>query len=202
MQMNLLSSAAMVVAVASVALARDRAQSEQPAVTVCMSRRGNPTAFRAEMLASQLFARIGVRIDWLSDQHSCILSRDSIQITLSDRAPVGERPGSLAYSMPYQGKTIVLYYDRLRVSATRADEATRLGYVLAHEIAHILQGITRHSRSGIMKPRWDGRDYAEMRRNDLGFTEEDVSLIRAGMIGRTIRASRHDTNGATEAPSQ
>jgi hypothetical protein len=202
MQVNLRRAAAMALAVASVAFARDPAQSELPAVTVCMSRSGNPTAFRAQMIASQIFARIGVRIDWPADQHSCILSRESIEIVLSDRTPAGERPGSLAYSMPYQGKTIVIFYDRLRVSATRAGEATWLGYVLAHEIAHVLQGITQHSRSGIMKPGWDGRDYAEMRRNDLLFTEEDVSLIRHGLIGRTSKASRHDASAATAAQSQ
>ena len=71
-------------------------------------------------------------------------------------------------------------------------EAERLGYVLAHEIAHVLQRISRHSNSGIMKSKWDGRDYAEMRRISLGFSEEDVTLIRQGLLEGRIHASDQD----------
>ena len=64
MQMKLVSAIAMGAAVAEAVWAGDTAQSEQATVTVCMSQRGNASVFRAQAVASQIFARIGVRIDW------------------------------------------------------------------------------------------------------------------------------------------
>jgi hypothetical protein len=56
-----------------------------------------------------------------------------------------------------------------------------VGHVLAHEIVHMLQGVNLHSSSGIMKPRWDSRDYVDMQRGRLNFTEEDIRLIHSGL---------------------
>jgi hypothetical protein len=166
---------------AAVAWAGYATQTEQPTVTICMSRAGNATVFQAQAITSQIFARIGVRVDWQPDQRSCCVSGDRITITLSDDTPAGEHPGEFAYAMPYQGTRIVVFYDRLLTSLTGSRVPSVLGHVLAHEIAHVLQGISRHSASGIMKPKWDARDYAEMRGNTLRFTEDDVSLIRRGL---------------------
>lgn len=197
--MKLMSVVAVGAAVTAAAWAGDGAQAEQPTVTVCMSRRGNPTAFRAEAIATQVFARIGVRIDWPADQDSCILSPDSIAITLSDQTPPGLYPGVLAYAAPYQGTRIVVFYDRVLNTVTRSQQSLLLGYVLAHEISHLLQGISRHSASGIMKRKWEARDYVEMRWNALRFTEYDVSLIRDGLYERRLQVSRHASTGAIAA---
>ena len=37
-----------------------------------------------------------------------------------------------------------------------------LAYIFAHEIAHALQGVGRHSKSGIMKAEWTIDDYRAM----------------------------------------
>jgi hypothetical protein len=59
--------------------------------------------------------------------------------------------------------------------------ASVMAHVLVHEIAHVLEGIDRHSRTGIMKVRWDDRDYFEMLRNPLPFAPEDADLIHLGL---------------------
>jgi hypothetical protein len=51
------------------------------------------------------------------------------------------------------------------------------GYVLAHEIGHVLQGQARHSGEGIMKGHWDGGDYDLMGVYKLRFSSEDTTLI-------------------------
>ena len=57
----------------------------------------------------------------------------------------------LAYALPFEGTHIVVFYDRVE-ECVRADLfPTLLAYVLVHEITHILQEITRHSATGIMK---------------------------------------------------
>ena len=59
-----------------------------------------------------------------------------------------------------------------------------LAHVLVHEITHTLQGVVRHSASGIVKAQWDAADLFEMVRQPLRFTEVDVALIRRGLEAR------------------
>jgi hypothetical protein len=56
-----------------------------------------------------------------------------------------------------------------------------LAHVLVHEITHVLEGIDRHSATGIMKAHWNYNDYLEMRRKPLPFAHEDVNLIYDGL---------------------
>jgi len=198
MQIKLVSAIAIGAAVAEGAWAGDAGQSELRAVKVCMSQRGNASVFQAQAVASQIFGRIGVRIDWQPDQR-CYASGDRIAITLFNDTPAGEHPGEFAYSMPYEGTRIVVFYDRLQTSLTTARVPSVLGHVLAHEIGHVLQGISRHSASGIMKAKWEARDYVEMRGNTLRFTEDDVSLIRRGLDETTLQTSRRASTGAIVA---
>jgi hypothetical protein len=58
---------------------------------------------------------------------------------------------------------------------------------MAHEITHVLQGIVRHSVSGVMKAFWDESDYSQMAWKPLAFTEYDVLLIQRAMDGRAAK---------------
>jgi hypothetical protein len=62
---------------------------------------------------------------------------------------------------------------------------------MVHEIAHILQGIVRHSEQGIMKAKWDPRDKAAMRMHALSFDAADIDLIKLGLDSRITRAGNH-----------
>jgi hypothetical protein len=133
--------------------------------------------FRAEGVASQLLATAGVKLNWQGDVRACAWSKSGIVISLLLNTPQEEHPGAMAYALAYAGTGIAVFYDRIQ----QANVAPLLAHVLAHEIAHMLQGVTLHSTSGIMKARWDPRDYAEMCRKPLGFTEDDKLLIRHGL---------------------
>jgi hypothetical protein len=80
--------------------------------------------------------------------------------------------------MPYEGTRIVVFYDQVRAEATNMPVAILLGHVLAHEITHLLEGICRHSPTGIMKQQWDWRDYSDMSRLKLSFAADDIALMR------------------------
>jgi hypothetical protein len=88
-----------------------------------------------------------------------------------------EHPGAMAYALPYSRTTIVVFYDRVQAAAV----PPLLAHVLAHEITHVLEGLAVHSATGIMKAKWTSKDYVEMRRRALQFTDEDVILIRHGL---------------------
>jgi hypothetical protein len=134
----------------------------------------------ARTLASKMFAEIGVVIDW---RHSC--GRDGILIRLRMDTPATLKPGALAYALPYEGRHIEIFYDRISHGKGPMIISIVLAHVFVHEITHILEGVARHSDRGIMKARWDSADLFCMRRKPLAFAPEDIELIRLGLAART-----------------
>ena len=150
----------------------------QRAVTVCLNPGANGSpVFRAQAEASDILGKIGVRLTWKADPRACAGDDLRIVINLSENTPEDYRPNAMAFALPYERRTIVVFYDRVQSARVRP----LLGHVLAHEIAHILQGVPVHSATGIMKPRWTARDFAEMCRKPLGFTAQDVQMIQLGL---------------------
>lgn len=142
--------------------------------------------YAARLLASKVFAQIGVRIEWHSGA-SCPSSASPIQISFSEQTRVTLKPNALAYALPYEGTHIVVFYDRIKEKNRKAGAPQLLAYVMVHEITHILQAVDRHSLTGLMKAQWSGEDYFEMARQRLGFTPVDVDLIYRGLDGRGAR---------------
>ena len=60
---------------------------------------------------------------------------------------------------------------------------TMLGYVVAHEIGHLLLGNNSHSSTGIMRARWDKADLERAERRQLLFTEEQSQTMRRKVLG-------------------
>ena len=164
------------------AWASDAGLTSKSVVTVCLNPGGNAAIVnQGRVAAAQIFKQAGIRLAWRDDERSCISARNGIVVTLSRATPEGRLPGALAYARLFEGTHIVLFYDRVLKLLTLPEVPTLLGYVLAHEIAHLLQGVDGHSASGIMKAHWDSRDYADMQRGRLSFTEDDILLIHSGL---------------------
>jgi len=139
----------------------------------------------SEAVAAQMFAEIGVKIEWLRTRRDCqARPEDSILIRLSRETPADRFPGSLAYALPYEGAHIEVFYDRIiRMTEPRSQPAL-LAHVLVHEVGHILEGVSRHSTNGVMKAHWDQHDYMDMTWKPLPFAQEDVLLIHLGLNAR------------------
>ena len=101
-------------------------------------------------------------------------------MTLAEKAPESSHPGALAYALPYQGGQVVVFLDRVRATVPPSGAPALLAHVIAHEIAHILQGVARHSETGLMKERWEYSDYVEMQRRPLRIAPFDIELIERG----------------------
>jgi flagellar basal body rod protein FlgC len=140
-------------------------------------------------LTAATFARIGVKIAWHT-LDACPVGVDAIQVRLS-RDPTSVRNAStqaLAAAQPY-ARTIIVFLDRVK-EVSRNRGISVMPNVLVHEITHILEGINRHSATGVMKARWDDKDYFAMRCKPLDFAAEDVILIYAGLkIPRATEAA-------------
>jgi hypothetical protein len=157
-----------------------------------------PVLNRAETFANQIFAGVGLNIDWRTGQPHRRPSQHerSIVVEIVTDTPRKLKPGALAFARPYEGVHITLFYDRVRAATEPELTQNLLAHVLVHEITHILQGSCRHSDTGVMKARWNHADYMEMGQKPLSFTEEDIQLIRAGLAERANPGTLVTTAGA------
>jgi hypothetical protein len=149
-------------------------------VRVCVGGSADAKVMAASAAVSRMFLDFGVGLDWRRDPRDCAAIEHAIVITFMEAAPADYNPHSLAYAMPYERRTVVVFLDRIKARPV----SPLLTYVLAHEIAHLLQGVARHSEVGILRSGWRAEDYFDMRRGKLTFTEEDVHLIHLGLDAR------------------
>jgi len=159
--------------------------SAAPVVTVCMDMFADAVVARAQGEASTMFAEIPIAIAWRSGRPCQAF--DAIHIHLSSRVPAGVPAGVLALAHPYQGIYIELFYDRIVNMAGPSILPHLLAHVLVHEITHILQGLARHSETGIMKANWNEEDILHMGLHPLRFAPEDVELVQLALKSRTRR---------------
>ncbi len=133
----------------------------------------------AKALASSMFATADVRITWHGEARSGWKGTNRvIVIQLEMNAPTAYHRGALGYSMLFEGVHVYLFYDRIR-KMDRLDLVSRvLAHAMVHEITHMIQGVERHSATGVMKARWDRDDCFEMKNQALPFTSEDIQMIR------------------------
>ena len=164
-------------------------------VRVCVHSSSYPSALvlaRAEALTSRMFATAGVALEWHTAAPAVSQGLQQTRTVILDFAtntPPGEHPGAAAYALPYEAVHLVVLYDRIEKSADGpAQVSTLLGHVLTHEITHLLQGVGRHSQTGVMKAHWDRHDSLQMAQNPLPFAAEDVNLIQHGLLPRAAGA--------------
>ena len=171
-------------AVAGASLLGGQSATERKATaTVCM-KPDQQMLMGVRPLASAIFARIGVGIDW-REPNSCPAGVGVIRVEWSYDSRRYPHAEALAFAKPYAG-TIVVFVDRVQ-EMDRSGVRFVMAHVLVHEITHIIEGIDRHSASGVMKAHWNADDYFAMRRKPLMFAQEDIDLIHAGLKTRRAR---------------
>lgn len=145
---------------------------------------------RAKPISSRMFATAGIALEWRSAGSAACRGFDPTRIVVVDFAtnvPQAQYPGAMAYALPYEAVHIVVLFDRIQQNAGSAVEVpTLLAHVMTHEITHLLQQVSHHSQTGVMKAHWDVRDFLQMAQNPLPFTTEDIDLIRRGLLQRTV----------------
>jgi hypothetical protein len=184
--MNIMAKITTLTILAAAACAAGEAQRK---VTVCMLEEIGLGTERTQVaqargIASEMFAPVGVKLDWRCPKSG---PQGTIVISLATGSE-NLKPGELAYALPYEGTHIVIFYNRVRkIGPSRI--AGVLAHVIVHEIAHILQGFPRHSATGIMKARWDANDFSYMDWKTLRFTDDDIDLIQRGLDAREARSA-------------
>jgi hypothetical protein len=160
---------------------------------------------RAEQIAESMFASAGVKVRWriLHRGRRDDVCGAAVTVRIKDDVPESKLRGALAYALPYADgqATIVVMWDRVRHAAGRAVqyEGGVLAHVMVHEITHWLQGIARHSDTGVMRAHWNDDEYLKMSTNPLPFTPVDVDLLQTGLKRRlaAAQAKREEVNSAS-----
>jgi hypothetical protein len=152
------------------------------------------TLLESQRLATAMFKRIGVDLEWRLGQSARSPSEQRLVIELLTQIPENFHRGALAFSGLYRGVDITVFYSRVHdIGVHSRFTALLLAHVLVHEITHVLQGTARHSEAGIMKARWTLADFDEMEQGPLSFTRQDVDLIHDGLAQRASRAATNST---------
>ena len=167
--------------------AGETAPADQHTVTVCREGNADYGVKSAQAMAAEMFAAIGVTIDWREGLAGC--PAQGILISLIPETPPGLKPGAFAYATPYENH-IRVFYDRVAEHRPKLLVPHLLAHVLVHEITHVLQPNPRHSTQGLMKARWTKEDINSMMWGHLPFTSEDVNLIYLGLAARPVASSR------------
>jgi hypothetical protein len=141
---------------------------------------------RAKIIADQILATAGVRMNWRGNLAPCMGGEPvkAIQADLSWNTPPNLLPGALGYAQPFGDAYVRVFCDRIHQNVEIEREPYLLGHVLAHEITHVLQGTNFHAPSGVMKAVWDFHECRRMTLHPLTFTATDILLIRQGLEDR------------------
>ena len=178
------------------AAAGSAAETREPDVVVYFHHGSESAAIigSAEARAQRMLASVGISVAWrlgTADYHG---RAEVIEAVLTERAAKDFRPGSLACATlgVQAGIRIEILHNRVRAAGPPAAVPSMLAHVLVHEITHVLEAVSRHSESGVMKAHWDTDDFRNMR-GPLPFAAEDVSLIHAWSErhNRTLLAEAH-----------
>ena len=163
---------------------------------------------RAHEVVGDIFTAMGVTVEWHSvNARSSGCSKEpmrrTIRVAFSYDTPARFSPGALAFANPYStgGACITVFVDRLKrlVSQNPTSAAILLGHVLAHEMGHVLQGIARHSDSGLLKENWSMADLDRMRQETLRFTASDAIMILEGLREPSGHGSKMNTHNQSSA---
>lgn len=187
MRFQMAATAIVIVVVRVGAFAAEQGNRPESVVPVYV-RAGNESLtvlLRAEGLANKMFRAANVEIEWRNGLGSHVARPDEVVVTLVRSGQAQFSSKALAWALPYEGTHIEVAYDRVK-EAPLSVQPNLLAHVLVHEITHILQGISRHAPTGVMKAHWDGADYKAISMESLPFTAHDIALIQIGLK----RASR------------
>lgn len=109
-------------------------------------------------------------------------------ISLSQLTPASLMPGALGHQLPHESPHIRVFNDRINpsLSLTSSCRCWQMWWLIRSP--HILQGVSRHSDTGIMKARWDADDFMNINWQSAEFEPKDIDLITRGLAGGAARA--------------
>jgi len=173
----------------------------------------------SEKVASAIFASLGVGTDWVD----CPASRRKVRAYPTCNSDMGTTdlvlrilPRPMAVKLHHSNDSLGfaqtcsesepacelnVFYDRIDELATKGYRADRiLGYVIAHEVAHVLIG-PAHSDEGIMRGEWTSPDLQHISLGlSLNFSTDQSRKLRLAVLRRAATPAQEDLIQANLIP--
>ena len=113
----------------------------------------------------------------------------------TDKPPLTVGPASLdvmgkAFVEEHGGYMADAYFQAIQATSERhrGDSGVLLGFVMAHELGHLLLG-AGHTPDGVMQSAWGQKQMDALRQRWLRFTAESAGRIRGALESRTAQSA-------------
>lgn len=147
---------------------------------------GGETLVEAEKTTSEIFQRVGVRLVWREGSAYAEERRIAVVPAPEDPATlvVTLQPATEAARFGVRSVCGGIALGANVIIFVRRFDATWLGYIMAHEIGHILLGPNAHAIVGIMRGTLLPEDWEKAAQGTLGFTHSQNQQIRMWIAQR------------------
>lgn len=150
----------------------------------------------AEASASRVFAKAGLALQWRNCpsrggefldeacQGSAGVNDFVLQIVPHAKRATGAVFG-VAFVSGSGGAYADIFFDRIQRihdENRKISKMALLGYVMAHEIGHLLLGERSHSQTGVMLGQWHADELARIGRGALFFDPREAALLNARVV--------------------
>jgi hypothetical protein len=156
------------------------------AVQVCnLSRADDKLLSQAEAVAGRVFSDAGIETAWLTTDKP-EPARLTVQIN-PGRSHRSDRRDAFGIALtdtdPSRSFLADVFLGNIEeLATTRTDEAFLLGYVMAHEVGHLL-GLG-HAPQTVMADGWNARDIPRMQAGRVRFSLIEAERMRAAVLVR------------------
>lgn len=158
------------------------------------------TLAHAERRTGDIFRQAGVQTTWYACstlgtiRYNCagLLGPNTValQIVHDSRQMYDSIFGAAFLGAHGMGQQADIYFDRIR-SFSQEENLTLAditGYIVAHELGHLLLGLNAHSWIGIMKATWERNQLEKANKGELWFSRPEAKTIRQRLTQMSLAA--------------
>jgi hypothetical protein len=145
---------------------------------------------RAKTQTVRIFEEAGIQLKWFDARRGrrpCQLpsTNDYFVVVVATTSPKGWTNRDAMGAAPEKTKRAYVFYDAMqqfirgfrRIEGKDATTGIILGYIIAHELGHLLMPENAHS-SGIMSPQWRYEEWKQAVAGTLRFDPDHASMMR------------------------
>jgi hypothetical protein len=134
------------------------------------------TMATAQVIAGDAYRAAGIEVEWVMPSSGAASAGFFVNVLPGRTADMLVPRDAVGFAAPGSVEATVLFDRIIAVSKERRiAKGVLLGYVMAHEIGHLLLPAHSHSVSGLMRANLDVRVAAEKR---LRFTGDEAQIMR------------------------
>jgi hypothetical protein len=155
----------------------------------------------AEARTQSVFEEAGITLTWLDcgtpgNWHTELGCQDvsfpthlSVRLVAGKKAVAEDTFGQSYLNEQGEGNYANVYAATLRSAKTLQviREGDLLGYVVVHELGHLLLGKNSHSAQGLMRAKWEVAELREAAKGNLLFSKSEAERMRAKYLSAAAR---------------